>query len=44
MTYLDALIAAGTRPEHAAFLAQRDELARFDNREHPNYGKEQSDE
>ena len=37
-TYYKALVANGTKPEHAAFLAQRDELDRFANREHPNYG------
>lgn len=38
MSYQDALIAAGTLPEHAAFLAQRDELRRFENLAHPSYG------
>lgn len=39
MSYQDALIAAGTLPEHAAFLAQRDELRRFENLAHPSYGR-----
>ncbi|KGQ19873.1 hypothetical protein LF41_2380 [Lysobacter dokdonensis DS-58] len=39
MNYFTALVANGTKPEHAAVLVQMDELARFANREHPSYGR-----